>query len=197
MWGDWKLRYKKAYEPRQLAHQAYDGLSQSRNAKVAMGTRPSAPRHSGVRFVNQPAGEPIEYEKLEGYLDNLYHAATNKKAVLQQLTAAVALLTATNTIIMAKNKALTANNKYLVSMACAATTAQPGKGKVRWKRRILVASLLKGNTTRTAFALERTKIAVRASHRYCNTNRRIPAPKKWEGARIFLAGTIYSVGLLT
>ena len=68
-----------------------------------MGTRPSTPRQSGVRFSNQPPGETIEYEKLEGYLDNFSHAATNEKAWLKQLTDVVALLTSTNARLVAKN----------------------------------------------------------------------------------------------
>ena len=103
-----------------------------------MGTRPSVTRHSNVWFVTPPpsSGYPIKYEKLEGYLDNLAHAATNKKLVLQQLSAAVALLTATNATLVQEIKALTSNNKYLGGLARSTTTAHPGKGKEkgRWTK---------------------------------------------------------------
>ena len=91
-----------------------------------MGTRTSALRKS-----NRSAGEPVKYEKLEGYLNNLDPAATNKKAVLQKLSAAVASLIATNEKLVMKIKALTARKKYLGGLESYAKTAKPGKGKVK------------------------------------------------------------------
>ena len=131
MLAAWKLRYKRAYNLRQLAHQVSDGASQFGSANLSIRTRPSAPQHSNVRFANQPpsAGEHIKYVKIEGYLDNLAHAATKKKAVLQKLFAVVALLTTTNATIVEEIKALTADNKYPGRLARSATTVQPGKGK--------------------------------------------------------------------
>ena len=97
--------------------------------------QPSTLRNSGA---NQPpsAGEPIEYKKLEGYINNLSHAATNKNTMLQQLTASIASLTSTNKMLVAKIKSLTANNKYLGGIARSTTTAHPGKGngKGRWAK---------------------------------------------------------------
>ena len=94
-----------------------------------MGARPSAPRYS-----TPSSGGPIEYKKLEGYLDNLVHATTNKKVVLQQLSAAVALITATNTSLVLEIKALTTDNKYLGGLACSANTAKTEKGKEKGLR---------------------------------------------------------------
>ena len=86
-----------------------------------MGAQPSAPQHS-----NLLAGEPIGYKKREGCLDNLAHVTTNKKAVLQQLSSAVASLTATNATHVVEIKALTAEEKYLRGLARSANTANPG-----------------------------------------------------------------------
>ena len=79
-----------------------------------MGTQTSALRSS-------TAGEPINYKKFEGYLDNLSHAATNKKVVLQQLSTAFTLFTSNNAMIVEQIKALTTNNKYLGGMARSAS----------------------------------------------------------------------------
>ena len=89
-----------------------------------MGAQPSAPQHS-----NLLAGEPIGYKKREGCLDNLAHVTTNKKAVLQQLFAAVSLLTATTATLMEDIRVLTANNKYISGLEHSATTNKQGKGK--------------------------------------------------------------------
>ena len=96
-----------------------------------MEARPSATQHS-----NSSAGEPIEYKELKGYLDNLAHAATSEKAVLQQLSAAVALLTATNSTLMKEIKELTADKKYLGCLSRSVNTDKPIKGeeKGRWKK---------------------------------------------------------------
>ena len=138
MWTAWNLRYNRAYKLRQLAHQASDGVIQLGTANAAMVTRPYAPRHSDVWFRNQPpsTGEPIEYEKLEGYLNNLAHAAANKKAVLQKLSATAASITATNAMIVEEIKYLNANNKYLGGLTRSVTTAQLGKVKQkgRWTK---------------------------------------------------------------
>ena len=89
-----------------------------------MGAQLSTPWHCTPSAVG-----PIEYKKLEGYLDNLAHVATNKNAVLQQLYAAATLLTTTNSMPVEEIKALTANKKYLGGLARSANTANPGKGK--------------------------------------------------------------------
>ena len=123
-WEAWKLRYKRAYELWQLAHQAPDGASQFGSVNAAMGAQSSAPWNS-----NPSDGEPIDYKKLEGYLDNLAHANTNNNVVLKQLSATVAFLTATNAMLVEDIKALTSNNKYLGGLAHSVNTAKPGKVK--------------------------------------------------------------------
>ena len=89
-----------------------------------MGAWTSVPRQS-----NPSDGEPIDYEKLKGYLDNLAHTAINKKAVLQQLSAAVALLTSANATLLEENKVLTTTNKYLGGLERSKNTAKPGRVK--------------------------------------------------------------------
>ena len=107
-----------------------------------MGAWTSVPRQS-----NPSDGEPIDYEKLKGYLDNLAHTAINKKAVLQQLSTAVDLLTATNATFVEEIKGLTANIKYLCSLARSTNTAKPGKGeeKCRWKKANPVCFIIGGD----------------------------------------------------
>ena len=64
------------------------------------------------------------------------HAATNEKALHQQLSATVALLTATNTLLVEEIKSFTTENKYFGGLARSATTTQTGKGKGkgRWTK---------------------------------------------------------------
>ena len=57
--------------------------------------------------------EPVVFDRLDTYLDNLANSATNGRAVLSQLTTAVAALTTANTQLAKTNKLLTANNKKL------------------------------------------------------------------------------------
>ena len=54
-WAAWNLKYKRAYDMRQLLHQASYGESQFVSADAAMVTLPSAPLHYNVQFFNQPA----------------------------------------------------------------------------------------------------------------------------------------------
>ena len=139
-WATWKLRNNRAYEMMQLVHQASDGKIHFNSANSAMTTWTSGPQHSNVLISTQPpsAGEPIEYKKLESYFGNLAQAATNKKAVLLQLFAAVASLTATNATLMEDIRVLTANNKYIGGLKRSMTTNKPGKekgkGKGRWAK---------------------------------------------------------------
>ena len=145
-----------------------------------MGMRPSATQHSDVRFANQlrSAVEPIEYKKFEGYLDNLAHAATNKKAVLQKLTASVALLFSTNATIVAKIKALTTDNKYLGGLARSATTSHPrkGKGKGRWTKANPGCFIVGGYCHTHGFCVGKYHDSSSCS---------IPGPQqKWEATRV-------------
>ena len=57
--------------------------------------------------------EPVEFERLNTYLGNLANAATNKRAVLSQLTNDVAALTTANAQLSETKKLPTANNKKL------------------------------------------------------------------------------------
>ena len=112
-WPDWKLLYKKAYELRQLAFQALDGAKQLGAANAATQAHSSASTQPTVRFDLQPPVDPVEFDRLDTYLNNLANTATNEREVISQLTAAVAVLTTANTELAETKKILTADNKKL------------------------------------------------------------------------------------
>lgn len=89
-WPKWKAMYKRAQANARVKKLAADGQDQFGGMAAPGGNA------RGVRFAPVTAQPPPNANELAGYFDNLAAAATNEKAVLEQLVANNATLTATN-----------------------------------------------------------------------------------------------------
>ena len=112
-WSRWKTMYKQAQAKARVKKLAAEGQDQF-GGMAGAGQHPRGGTSSGGTVVSPPAGgilpvtapPPPTAQELEGYFDNLAAAATNEKAVLDQLVSNNTKLAATNATLAAAVKSL-------------------------------------------------------------------------------------------
>jgi hypothetical protein len=106
-WLAWKAMYKRAQAKARVKKLAADGQDQFGGVAAAAGNARQ------LQFAPVTAPPPPTTNDLAGYFDNLAAAATNEKAVLDQLVASNATLTTTNAEMVDAIKSLQANVQML------------------------------------------------------------------------------------
>jgi hypothetical protein len=85
-WAEWKAHYLLAHEARELHIRACGGKEPFNGANAASEIPPTANRPVSSDRSAVPPSEAA-MERLDDYLDNIANAATNEKAVLEELVA--------------------------------------------------------------------------------------------------------------